>query len=258
MISLHQLLVNESIKKFETVKDKLAYALTTTKLDGTDWYGYPIPLDPDAYTKITIRKVKPTDMTKVYFFITEQFIRMYIPQRHDLWALYEFVPGGLKHRITQSGNKLKTWARELPVIFEANLTEEPNLNHGWTGEVLSMDDHERRMWLNKVKNTVIKPLNNTEDEWNELIDSFNNIWSGTDLVYMRLFGVVQRRIWRIMDNKRATELLPDVFKREYGTTFIDDLKMDHIQKLLKKKQDELDPMVFKCFMNFVKLMEELH
>lgn len=49
---------------------------------------------------------------------------MYIPQRHDLWALYEFVPGGLKHRITQSGNKLKTWARELPIIFEANLTEE--------------------------------------------------------------------------------------------------------------------------------------
>lgn len=75
---------------------------------------------------------------------------------------------------------------------------------------------------------------------------------------MKLFGVVQRRIWRIMDNKRATELLPDVFKREYGTTFIDDLKMDHIQKLLKKKQDELDPMVFKCFMNFTKLMEELH
>lgn len=36
------------------------------------------------------------------------------------------------------------------------------------------------------------------------------------------------------------------------------LKMDHIQKLLKKKQDELDPMVFKCFMNFTKLMEELH
>lgn len=36
MISLHQFLVNESIKKFETAKDKLAYALTTTKLDGTD------------------------------------------------------------------------------------------------------------------------------------------------------------------------------------------------------------------------------
>ena len=127
-----------------------------------------------------------------------------------------------------------------------------------TADMLAMDDRERRMWLNKVKNTVIKPLNNTEDEWNELIESFHNIWSGTDLVYMRLFGVVQRRIWRIMDNKRATELLPDVFKREYGTTFIDDLKMDHIQKLLKKKQDELDPMVFKCFMNFTKLMEELH
>ena len=48
MIILHQLLVNESIKKFETAKDKLTYTLTTTKLDGTDWYNYPIPLDPDS------------------------------------------------------------------------------------------------------------------------------------------------------------------------------------------------------------------
>ena len=216
----------------------------------------PSPWIQMSIRRITIRKVKPTDMTKVYFFITEQFIRMYIPQRHDLWMLYEFVPGGLKY-VVASQVITEDVGQGAP-DFEANLTEDFNPYMRVTADMLAMDDRERRMWLNKVKNTVIKPLNNTEDEWNELIESFHNIWSGTDLVYMRLFGVVQRRIWRIMDNKRATELLPDVFEREYGTTFIDDLKMDHIQKLLKKKQDELDPMVFKCFMNFTKLMEELH
>lgn len=60
--------------------------------------------------------------------------------------------------------------------------------------------------------------------------------------------------------------LPGIFSKDAAVLYCaeltgkgrETLKMDHIQKLLKKKQDELDPMVFKCFMNFVKLMEELH
>lgn len=93
--------------------------------------------------------------------------------------------------------------KDMGVLYCAEITGEKKL----------------RIWINKVRSTVFKPVNKTQRWWNSHIKKFDQIWSGS----------VNR----------------------------DGLKYDHLMKPMEKASGKMEPKFYDAVVNLIQLLDEL-
>ena len=232
-------------------RSKLANILTRLKMDfGSAFVRGGGPTEVSAYDEIPVDAFDPKS-ENVYILIEQDAVAIYQPV-NKMWQVYNVVNNRLKYVYNTPTPSMPTvFSKNDAVLYCAEITGEGGR------ETLKMGEKKLRIWINKVRTKVFKPINKTQRWWNNRVGKFDQIWSGSDLTYMQNVGHILLHMVDVNPDEAGAVRVYHMFGNDYGSVNQNGLKYDHLMRLMEKAREKMEPKFYDAMINLIQLLDEL-
>lgn len=233
-------------------RQKLARILTYLKMGfGSAFVRGGGPTEASEYDEIPVDAFDPNSERYVYIFTVEDVVLIYQPI-YKTWQVYNIANKKMDYLYNSTTSSIPGIVnKDMGVLYCAEITGEEGR------ETLKMDEKKLRIWINKVRSTVFKPINKTQRWWNSHIKKFDQIWSGSDLIYMQSVGHILLYMVDVKPDKSGVVTIYHMFGDDYGSVNRDGLKYDHLMRLMEKAREKMEPKFYDAVVNLIQLLDEL-
>ena len=233
-------------------RQKLARILTYLKMGfGSAFVRGGGPTEASEYDEIPVDAFDPNSERYVYIFTVEDVVLIYQPI-YKTWQVYNIANKKMDYLYNSTTSSIPGIVnKDMGVLYCAEITGEEGR------ETLKMDEKKLRIWINKVRSTVFKPVNKTQRWWNNHVKKFDQIWSGSDLIYMQSVGHILLYMVDVNATWLGTTKVYHMFGDDYGSVNRDGLKYDHLMRLMEKASGKMEPKFYDAVVNLIQLLDEL-
>lgn len=212
-------------------RQKLANILTRLKMDfGSAFVRGGGPTDASKYDEIPVDAFDRNSGKYVYILIERDAVSIYQPV-NKMWQVFNLKNNRLEYVYSTPAPLPGIFSKDAAVLYCAELT-------GKKREPLKMGDKKLRIWINKVNTKVFKPINKTQRWWNNRVEKFDQIWSGSDRIVMNHFIAFIQSVFDSTGKISNTELI----QRMLGGNYIIDIDLltpARLRNVLRKIQEDL-------------------
>lgn len=231
-------------------RQKLANILTRLKMDfGSAFVRGGGPTDASKYDEIPVDAFDRNSGKYVYILIERDVVSIYLPV-NKMWQVFNLKNNRLEYVYSTPAPLPGIFSKDAAVLYCAELT-------GKGRETLKMGDKKLRIWINKVNTKVFKPINKTQRWWNNRVEKFDQIWSGSDLTYMQNVGHILLHMVDVKPDEAGAVEVYHMFGDDYGSVNRNGLKYDHLMRLMEKAQGKMEPKFYDAVVNLIQLLDEL-
>ena len=235
---------------FRGERQKLVNILTRLKMD----FGFAFvrgggPTDASKYDEIPVDAFDRNSEKYVYILIERDVVSIYQPA-NKMWQVFNLKNNRLEYVYSTPAPSPGIFSKDAAVLYCAELT-------GKGRETLKMGDKKLRIWINKVNTKVFKPINKTQRWWNNRVEKFDQIWSGSDLIYMQNVGHILLHMVDVKPDEAGAVKVYHMFGDEYGSVNQNGLKYDHLMRLMEKAREKMEPKFYDAVINLIQLLDEL-
>lgn len=236
---------------FRGERQKLARILTYLKMGfGSAFVRGGGPTEASEYDEIPVDAFDPNSERYVYIFTVEDVVLIYQPI-YKTWQVYNIANKKMDYLYNSTTSSIPGIVnKDMGVLYCAELT-------GKGRETLKMGDKKLRIWINKVNAKVFRPVNKTQRWWNSHIKKFDQIWSGSDLIYMQSVGHILLYMVDVKPDEDGAVKVYYMFGDDYGSVNLDGLKSDHLMRLMEKAREKMEPKFYDAVVNLIQLLDEL-
>lgn len=235
---------------FRGERQKLVNILTRLKMDfGSAFVRGGGPTDASKYDEIPVDAFDPNSGKYVYILIEREVVSIYQPV-NKMWQVFNLKNNRLEYVYSTPAPLPGIFSKDAAVLYCAELT-------GKGRETLKMGDKKLRIWINKVNAKVFKPINKTQRWWNNRVEKFDQIWSGSDLTYMQNVGHILLHMVDVKPDEAGAVNVYHMFGDDYGSVNQNGLKYDHLMRLMEKAQEKMEPKFYDAVVNLIQLLDEL-
>lgn len=231
-------------------RQRLANILTRLKMDfGSAFVRGGGPTDASKYDEIPVDAFDRNSGKYVYILIERDVVSIYQPV-NKMWQVFNLKNNRLEYVYSTPAPLPGIFSKDAAVLYCAELT-------GKERETLKMGDKKLRIWINKVNTKVFKPINKTQRWWNNRVEKFDQIWSGSDLTYMQNVGHILLHMVDVKPDEAGAVEVYHMFGDDYGSVNLDGLKYGHLMRLMEKAREKMEPKFFDAVVNLIQLLDEL-
>lgn len=235
---------------FRGERQKLANILTRLKMDfGSAFVRGGGPTDASKYDEIPVDAFDRNSGKYVYILIERDVVSIYQPV-NKMWRVFNLKNNRLEYVYSTRAPLPGIFSKDATVLYCAELT-------GKGRETLKMGDKKLRIWINKVNTKVFKPISKTQRWWNNRVEKFDQIWSGSDLTYMQNVGHILLHMVDVKPDEAGAVEVYHMFGDDYGSVNQNGLKYDHLMRLMEKAQGKMEPKFYDAVVNLIQLLDEL-
>lgn len=236
---------------FRGERQKLANILTHLEMDfGSAFVRGGGPTDASKYDEIPVDAFDRNSGKYVYILIERDVVSIYQPI-YKTWQVYNIANKKMDYLYNSTTSSIPGIVnKDMGVLYCAELT-------GKGRETLKMGDKKLRIWINKVNTKVFKPINKTQRWWNNRVEKFDQIWSGSDLTYMQNVGHILLHMVDVKLDEAGAVNVYHMFGDDYGSVNQNGLKYDHLMRLMEKAQEKMEPKFYDAVVNLIQLLDEL-
>lgn len=233
-------------------RQKLARILTYLKMDfGSAFVRGGGPTEVSAYDEIPVGAFDPNSGKYVYILIERDVVSIYQPV-NKMWKVYNTANKKMDYLYNSTTSSIPGIVnKDMGVLYCAEITGEEGR------ETLKMGDKKLRIWINKVNTKVFKPINKTQRWWNNRVEKFDQIWSGSDLTYMQNVGHILLHMVDVKPDEAGAVKVYYMFGDDYASVNLDGLKPDHLMRLMEKAREKMEPKFYDAVVNLIQLLDEL-
>ena len=249
MISLYQLLVNESIKK-DHYLDTLSGVLLGLNTNSYRWsIGKYLPSDVSKFDSVDITTFNPKENAAwIMLLPSDDEAWVFLPHRGS-WNRFDsntaLGKGG-----DPKFNKIKL-KRAGGVLYKAPLESPESDAPG-----IELDEKKVKLWINKTKNTVFAPIGKSRRWWDNKVQKFPGLFRGTDLIHMENFGKI---LVAVIDPRGDMMPLDHIIKL-FGTYRVKDINhinTETVRNILKKVEGEMDESLYTALVEYTNRLDEM-
>jgi len=231
-------------------RQKLARILTYLKMGfGSAFVRGGGPTEASEYDEIPVDAFDPNSERYVYIFTVEDVVLIYQPI-YKTWQVYNIANKKMDYLYNSTTSSIPGIVnKDMGVLYCAEITGEEGR------ETLKMDEKKLRIWIDKVRSTVFKPVNKTQRWWNSHIKKFDQIWSGSDRIVMNHFIEFILSVFDSTGKISNAALIQRMLKGNYIID-IDLLTPARLRNILRKIKEDLGDL-YPTLERAVGLVEEL-